>query len=507
MAIEVENWNDLDAIRNDLTEDYVLVNDIDQNSDGYDTHASETANSEAGWEPIGDGTNPFSGTLDLAGYSISDLYIDRPSNNNTGLIGQAESNAIIQNGTINVISVTARFGSSACVGQIIDSVQILDITTSGNIFGVRDDGVSSCGGVVGAVVFGTQKIERCFSSCNVEAKSYNGPTQAGGLIGALRDSPEVIGCGATGNVDGGTVGDRIGGLVGGMGVGGGSENETPKILNCYARGSVTGDEAVGGLVGWLNTGGTGSKATIEKSYSTGAVSGDTDVGGLLGSIETGSDYDILDSFWDTETSNQANSAGDETGKTTAEMKDRDTFTDTATTGLSEAWDMATVDTYDETKTWGIGDLGSTTINDGYPFLMTFQEEPVDTGVYSREDVGTLPGTDDDLAILYSTADKDDVSVEDTNRVGITGLGILIHQFKDQLASGPVTGKWIGQTTQTPSTATVYLQIFNQSTLTWETVDTNDSASVDTDFTLQGGVADSTDYISDGQVSFRVYQDV
>jgi len=47
------------------------------------------------------------------------------------------------------------------------------------------------------------------------------------------------------------------------------------------------------------------------------------------------------SFWDTETSGQSTSDGG-TGKTTVEMQDIDTFTDTETPGLLEPWDMIKV---------------------------------------------------------------------------------------------------------------------------------------------------------------------
>ena len=35
MAVEISDWNDLDNVRNDLSGDYVLVNDLDSETDGY----------------------------------------------------------------------------------------------------------------------------------------------------------------------------------------------------------------------------------------------------------------------------------------------------------------------------------------------------------------------------------------------------------------------------------------------------------------------------------------
>jgi hypothetical protein len=61
---------------------------------------------------------------------------------------------------------------------------------------------------------------------------------------------------------------------------------------------------------------------ISRSYSTGSVSGTTKVGGLLGDNEGM----VYLSFWDTETSGQADSNGG-MGKTTDEMQMAGTFTD------------------------------------------------------------------------------------------------------------------------------------------------------------------------------------
>ncbi len=72
---------------------------------------------------------------------------------------------------------------------------------------------------------------------------------------------------------------------------------------------------------------------------------------------------MSDSFWDVETSGMEESDGG-TGKTTAEMMDIATFTDTETKGLEEPWDMVAVDPgeSDGDHIWNMVD-GET-----YPFL-------------------------------------------------------------------------------------------------------------------------------------------
>jgi hypothetical protein len=80
---------------------------------------------------------------------------------------------------------------------------------------------------------------------------------------------------------------------------------------------TSGNDWIGGLAGWID-------GTITGSYSTGAVPVTTNTGGLVGYYDSGS---VTGSYWDTQTSGQAHSAGspDLFGKTTAEMKQLATF--------------------------------------------------------------------------------------------------------------------------------------------------------------------------------------
>jgi hypothetical protein len=131
----------------------------------------------------------------------------------------------------------------------------------------------------------------------------------------------VIQCYSTGTVSGNW---DVGGLVGwNLGT----------VTHCYSTATVSGTAYVGGLVGrngCLN-GVNGSyrlEGTISHCYSVGRVSDNAGAGGLVGSNECGS---TTNSFWNTQTSGQATSAGG-TGKTTAEMQ-------TAKTFLDAGWDF------------------------------------------------------------------------------------------------------------------------------------------------------------------------
>jgi len=74
--------------------------------------------------------------------------------------------------------------------------------------------------------------------------------------------------------------------------------------------------SAGGLVGT-------NYSIISSSYAAGDVYADQYVGGLVGSNDAGT---VSASLWDTDTSGQSTSAAG-TGKTTAEMQTKSTFTD------------------------------------------------------------------------------------------------------------------------------------------------------------------------------------
>ncbi len=120
----------------------------------------------------------------------------------------------------------------------------------------------------------------------------------------------------------------------------------------------------------------------------------------------------------------------------------------------------------------------------------------------------MPGNDNDLETNYSVQDVTDVSSKDDNRVAQTGTSqYMIHQFKDFVgAEMACTLEWEGQTTLAPSSAAVYLQIYNHTTTTWIEVDSDNASDTNTDFQLLGNMADLTNYKdADNTISCRVYQ--
>jgi len=235
--------------------------------------------------------------LDLA--SEPDFYIPY-------LAGEFDGNwHKISNLSLNFdfVSDVGLFGHLAPGGKVTQvGVENVNITGGENI-----------GGLAGYSWNGT--VINSYSTGSVTGDKY-----VGGLVGFNGDDGIVSSSYSTGSVT--SSGPFIGGLVG--------ETWEGTVSNSYATGNVTGDHFVGGLV-------ADNAGTVSNSYSTGSVTGTSHVGGLVAT-----NYGpVSNSFWDIQTSGQASSDGG-TGKTTAQMKNIATFTDTETEGLDEPWDIATV---------------------------------------------------------------------------------------------------------------------------------------------------------------------
>ncbi len=229
---QIDTCDELQAMRNDVTASYILIDDVD---------CSDTVNwinsSGTGFEPI---TN-FTGTFDGQGYTIDSLFIDK-TGNDVGLFGKVKmdaGNVVIEN--VNLTNV--------------------DITGSGNEVGSLVGFVDNTGAISSVTV----------SNAHADGTVTGGASATGGLIGYGFTEMYV----SDSSFDGDVVGTNIytGGLVGFFGSNGPT---TCGISNSYSTGSVAGSNSqTGGLVGW-------SDCDITDSYSTSTVSGTSDVGGLAG---------------------------------------------------------------------------------------------------------------------------------------------------------------------------------------------------------------------------------
>ncbi len=265
-----------------------------------------------------------------------------------GLIGD-NSGSIVDCNSNSSISANSLAGGLA--GSNSGSIE--NANSIGNA-----SGYEKIGGLTGS---NNGELTNCYSTSNV-----NGDYRVGGLSGYNLDG-NILSCSATGSVygrlsAGGLVGQNSGkasiskcyamnSVSGNESVGGLTGTNESSISQCYASGTVSGSLEIGGLVGWNYSPGliTNSysqsnvlagqwagglvginSGSISKCYSSGNVAGTTmTVGGLVAFNLTSTP--VTASFWDTQTSGQAASAGG-TGKVTANMKKKVTFT-------SAGWDF------------------------------------------------------------------------------------------------------------------------------------------------------------------------
>lgn len=134
----IEDAEDLNAIRYHLTSSFRLISNISLNIAPY--------NEGLGWNPI----NNFAGTLDGDGYIISNLYINRPNNDNIGFFGNITNKLFtIKNIVLDNVNVSGRNN----VGVLIGYNQ-LDTNThfTVNIFNIYISGILNGNNAVAALI-------------------------------------------------------------------------------------------------------------------------------------------------------------------------------------------------------------------------------------------------------------------------------------------------------------------------------------------------------------------
>jgi hypothetical protein len=325
--IPITNVAELQALQFDLTGDYYLANDIDAT-------ATFAWNGGAGFLPIGSQLTPFTGRLDGGGHAITGLFV-HPVTGNAGLFGFVGPGCRLTSINLNLPDISGPAVAGALVAQSTAQGDVLieDChTMNGTVVGD-----AAAGGLLGHVQGVSFRAFDCSSTTRVSAFGA-ASVDLGGLVG-INAGGRFEDCHATGNVSGSTA--RTGGFV---------ARNTGEIRRCYASGSVFGALAVGGFVG-ENTSGDITSAeqgriydayaigpvsgadrvggfagahfgapvlgsVMERCYSKGNVTGSTNTGGLIGFVAP--PHSVVSSYWDKQTSGQANSA-DGLGRTTLQM--------------------------------------------------------------------------------------------------------------------------------------------------------------------------------------------
>ena len=199
---------------------FVLTADIVLN-DIKDWESWETTAPTNTWTPIGTNwKNPFAGTLDGDGHSVSGIYINSTADCQ-GLVGYLGRGGTLQNLGVKASYIKGGKRVGGVCGT--NSGTVTNCYNTGNV-----KGNNYVGGVCGD---NYRTVTNCYNTGSVE-----GNNSVGGVCGY--NNRTVTNCYNTGSVESNWY---VGGLCG--------QNYGP-VTNCYNSGSVTGSDFVGGVCGY-----------------------------------------------------------------------------------------------------------------------------------------------------------------------------------------------------------------------------------------------------------------
>jgi hypothetical protein len=335
-----------------------------------------------GLVPIGTNSYPFQGVYDGGFYTTSNLNMTETSSYPFfGIFGYVYGSGTIKNLKIKSAKIIDHVSGNngghytgILVGKfyasVDDSNELFNIVIEDSeIESVApNNGQRGYGGLIGEAT--NVNIAYCsIINLDILAKPFQpfpgGPIIAdtGGLVGLFFGPGSIKHSYSTGNIF--DDGDSVGGLIGTPAPGG-----SITIQESYSMVNITGRLNVGGLVGYFDTNGTirdcyargnvtatsygnngtfigfnAHSASIQNVYSTGANANANS--NIFSRQNLGASSNR---FYDSNTSGSGSSAS-ATGKTTAQMKQENTF-------ISAGFDFDNI--------WAIDPSGS--INDGYPYL-------------------------------------------------------------------------------------------------------------------------------------------
>ena len=258
------------------------------------------------WTAVGTETEPFKGTFDGKGYTITGLNIPTNDNEYVGLIGILDGGTV-KNVKFASVSVNGKDDVGTAVGRIINGGTVSGV----QVLGGSVSGAKRVGGVVGSI-----KANGTVSDCTNAAVVTANDRNAGGIVGSAYytvtgQQMYITNCVNNGAVTasgvcGGIVslsaanvsrntntaavkGTEVGGIVG-------EQKSYGSVTNNTNSGAVTntgdGTYGAGGIIGWLRYHGTSEASAYEVSdiisvtgnKNSGNVTGGNDAGGIVGTV-------------------------------------------------------------------------------------------------------------------------------------------------------------------------------------------------------------------------------
>ena len=312
----VNTATNLQDMENNLSANFALGRNIDASATG-------SWNGGSGFVPVGDLINPFTGTLDGLGHSVDHLTINSAATR-VGFFGYVGATGTIRNINLTSLSVTGTFTSGTLpFNPIVHQAYTNGGQLIGGLAG-QNDGTITNASVSGSVAASSWGLVGGLVGWN------QGIISQTFTLGSVSDSPTIL------------ISSEVGGLV--------ADNEG-SIADSYSRASVSGAAGqIGGLVGVFSGLPASNPVQILRSYAAGPVTITTGPAGGLVDGAVGSPT-ITNSYWDTQVTGQAISAGG-TPQTTAQLK----------AGLPIGFDAGV---------WAIDPA----VNGGYPYLRSNPASP------------------------------------------------------------------------------------------------------------------------------------
>ena len=306
-ASEVENV--AQTTKGNTTTQYSsLAEALNAAKDGGTVELLKNVTLTGNWTTVGTETEPFKGTFDGKGYTITGLTIPTSDNEYMGFIGMLDGGTV-KNVKFASVSVNGKDDVGTAVGRIING----GIVSGVQVLGGTVSGAKRVGGVVGSIkASGT--VSDCTNAAVVTANDRN----AGGIVGsayytATGQQMYITNCvnngavTASGGVCGGIVslsaanvsgntntaavkGTEVGGIVG-------EQKSYGSVTNNTNSGAVmnTGGNAAygaGGIIGWLRYHGRSEAnaypvseiISVTGNKNSGSVTGGNDAGGIVGTV-------------------------------------------------------------------------------------------------------------------------------------------------------------------------------------------------------------------------------
>ena len=272
------------------------------------------------WTPVGkDYDNPYTGTFDGGGHTLTELTVDQSGANYIGLFGAIGEGGTVKNLKLTSVTIKGYNWVGAVAGS--NSGIIENCSAAGEITGSSGE-VGGIAGVNGGII----------TNCSA-ASSVTGDRTVGGITG-YQFNGTTTGCSATAEITG--SGDCVGGIIG--------YQIDGTTADCHSSATVKGRYKVGGVIGQIETenkkavliacsstgdvtstsntsyswaggvmGAASRNSSIIACYSTGKVTGS----GFTGGVEGGNSGSITACYWSGENTNGVG-GGESSGATKVE---------------------------------------------------------------------------------------------------------------------------------------------------------------------------------------------